>query len=100
MAEVRGRTRLMLAVGDKMSNCLFGAIAIRRRLGGKLNWRPGWTQGGVHGFLGNPWGHFRVRLPDGTILSYSSKDKNLAWWKQLWFQGYIKRRTSVQKFYI
>ena len=75
----------------KMSNCLLGAIAIRRRLGGRLCWRPGWKRGGWHGFLGNPWGHFRVLLPSGAVLSYSSKDKDLAWWKQLWFRGYVKR---------
>jgi hypothetical protein len=80
-----------------VSNCLFGAIAIQRRLGGKLDWRPGWKRDGLDGFLGNPWGHFRVVLSNGTILSYSSKDKNLAWWKQLWFKGRIKRRASVQK---
>ena len=80
-----------------MSNCLFGAIAIRHRFGGKLNWRPGWNQGGWEGFLGNPWGHFRVILLDGTILSYSSTNKNLAWWKQLWFEGRIKRRHRSGK---
>ena len=80
-----------------MSNCLFGAIAIRHRFGGKLDWRPGWKKDGWHGFLGNPWGHFRVILLDGTILSYSSKNKNLAWWKQLWFEGRIKRRHRSGK---
>jgi len=84
-----------------MSNCLFGAIFIQRRFGGKLVWSPGWkrgdrNRGGWDGFLGNPWGHFRVCLPDGTILSYSAKDKNLAWYHQLWFKGYIKRRTFKQ----
>jgi len=76
-----------------MSNCFFGAIAIRKRLGGKIEWRPGWLSG-WHGFLGNPWGHFRVRLPSGVILSYSSADKNLSCWKQLWFAGYIKHRRA------
>ena len=80
----------------KMSNCLFGAIALRRRFGGKLSWRSGWERDGWEGFLGNPWGHFRVCLSDGTFLSYSAKDKNLAWYNQLWFEGYIKRRTIEQ----
>jgi hypothetical protein len=43
------------------------------------------------GFLGNPWGHFRVCLGDGTILSYSAIDKNLSAFRQLWFRGTIKR---------
>ena len=46
------------------------------------------------GFLGNPWGHFRVCLGDGTILSYSALDKDLAWWHQLWFKGRIKRACN------
>lgn len=76
-----------------MSNCLLGALAIQRRLGGKLDWRPGWARGGWNEFVGNPWGHFRVVLPDGTRLSYSSRNKDLEWWKQLWFQGYVKRKS-------
>jgi len=75
-----------------MSNCLLGAILIRRRFGGKLKWRSGWSRDGWGGFLGNPWGHFRVLLPNGAILSYSSEDKNLSWYQQLWFAGYVKRR--------
>ncbi len=74
-----------------MSNCLLGALAIQRRFGGRLNWRPGWHRGGFEGFMGNPWGHWRVRLPNGTTLSYSSPDKELSIWKQLWFEGYIRR---------
>jgi hypothetical protein len=77
-----------------MSNCLFGALSIRRRLGGMIDWRPGWTRGGWSGFLGNPWGHFRVRLSDGTILSYSARDKDLSWRRQLWFDGRIKRSSE------
>jgi hypothetical protein len=60
-------------------------------MGGEIDWRPGWRRGGWSEFLGNPWGHFRVRLVDGTMLSYSANDKNLAWWRQLWFVGSIKR---------
>jgi hypothetical protein len=75
-------------------NCLLGALVIRVRLGGKLSWRPGWRKDGWHGFLGNPWGHFRVTLPNGAILSYSAKDKNLAWYRQLWFKGCVKRRVK------
>ena len=33
------------------SNCLLGALAIRRRLGGKLDWRPGWRRGGFEGYI-------------------------------------------------
>ena len=73
------------------SNCLFGAIAIKRQLGGKLEWRPGWHRGGWGGFLGNPWGHFRVRLDD-AIWSYSAFNKDMSVWNQLWFQGYAKCR--------
>ena len=76
------------------SNCLLGALAIRRRLGGKLDWRPGWRRDGFKGFLGNPWGHWRVCLPDNTLLSYSAVDKALPVWKQLWFDGYIKRTRA------
>jgi len=76
------------------SNCLLGALAIRRRVGGQINWRPGWRSGGWRGFIGNPWGHFRVCLGDGTILSYSALDKDLAWWHQLWFKGRIKRACN------
>jgi len=79
------------------SNCLLGALAIRRRLGGKLNWRPGWRRDGFYGFLGSPWGHWRVRLPNGTLLSYSAADKRLPVWKQLWFGGYIKRIRIVSE---
>jgi hypothetical protein len=74
------------------SNCFFGAVAIKRRLGGRLKWRSGWHKGGWQGFLDSPWGHFRVILPDGTTLSYNTEDRNLAWWRQLWFQGRVKRR--------
>jgi hypothetical protein len=79
------------------SNCLFGAIAIKRQLGGKLEWIPGWRStggrnpGGWLGFVNNPWGHFRVRLED-ALWSYSAFNKNLPVWNQLWFQGYAKRR--------
>jgi len=72
-------------------NCLVGALIIKRRLGGKIDWRSGWKNAGWHGFLGNPWGHFRVILPTGVALSYSSPNKDLPVWNQLWFQGYIKR---------
>jgi len=77
------------------SNCLLGALAIKRRLGGKLDWRPGWRRGGFEGFIGSPWGHWRVRLPNGTWLSYSAADKRLPVWKQLWFDGYIKRTCAA-----
>jgi hypothetical protein len=72
-----------------MSNCLLAAVAIRRRFGGKILWRPGWRRDGVRGFLGNPWGHFAVHVDD-MIMSYSAKDKRLAWWRQVYFDGYIK----------
>ena len=78
------------------SNCLLGALAIKRRVGGIIVWRPGWRGPsshpggpGLHGFLYNPWGHWRV-LVHGRILSFSTKDKNLAWYKQLWFEGSLK----------
>jgi len=71
------------------SNCLLGAIAIKRHVGGKLDWRPGWRRGGWKGFVGNPWGHFRVRLGN-TIWSYSTFDKDMPMWNQLWFRGYVK----------
>jgi hypothetical protein len=74
-----------------MTNCLFGALAIQRRLGGKIDWRAGWKQEGWHSFIINPWGHFRVILPNGSILSCSSINKALPVWNQLWFRGYIKR---------
>ncbi|HIL98600.1 MAG TPA: hypothetical protein EYG51_22235 [Pseudomonadales bacterium] len=79
------------------SNCFLGAIAIRRQLGGRLEWRPGWSEPGRgwRGFLSNPWGHFCVRLPDGTTMSYSAIDKNLPVCRQLWFAGRVKRRESV-----
>jgi len=74
-------------------NCLFGALAIKRRLGGKICWRPGWRQsGGWYSFLGSPWGHFGVRFPNGTVLSYSSPNKDISVWNQLWYQGYVRRR--------
>jgi hypothetical protein len=78
----------------KRSNCLFGALAIRRQLGGELDWRPGWQRDGWAGFLGNPWGHFRVRLPGGKLLSYSALDKDMPVWHQLWFSGRIRRRSE------
>ena len=78
------------------SNCFLGALAIRHRLGGRLSWRPGWRRGGVYGFLGNPWGHFGVVLQDGTMLSYSTHDKDMPVWRQLWFRGYIKRTRGCQ----
>ena len=78
------------------SNCFFGAMVIKYRLGGRLNWRPGWRRGGLRGFIGNPWGHFRVRLQDGTLLSYSTRDKDMPVWRQIWFSGYIKRTRGNQ----
>ena len=77
------------------SNCLIGAIAIKKRIGGKLRWRSGWRHGGYHGLIGNPWGHWYVRLPDNTLLSYSASDKRLPALKQLWFRGYIKRVRAI-----
>ena len=78
------------------SNCFVGALIIRRRLGGRLSWRPGWRRGGVHGFFGNPCGHFSVELRDGTLLSYSAHDKDMSVLRQLWFRGYIKRIRGDQ----
>ena len=72
-------------------NCLLGALAIQRRFGGTIDWRAGWKKAGWRSFLGNPWGHFRVILPNGIIMSYSSPNKDLSAWNQLWFRGYIKR---------
>ncbi len=85
-----------MRVGKK-SNCLFGAIAIKRQTGGKIEWRPGWSEPGAgwRGFLGNPWGHWRVRSGD-SLLSYSAHDKNLPAWRQLWFRGYVKMRGVVK----
>ena len=72
------------------SNCFFGAVAIKYKFGGRIEWRSGWANNrGLHGFLADPWGHFRVRLSN-HYLSYSSKDKNLSVCNQLWFAGYIK----------
>ena len=76
------------------SNCLFGALYIRARLGGKLSWRAGWKKDGVGGFLGNPWGHWRV-LYKGRVLSFSADNKNLTWWRQVWFEGRL--RVSQQR---
>ena len=78
------------------SNCLFGAIAIKRQLGGKLEWQPGWQKAGWRSFLGNPWGHFQVRL-DNALWSYSAFNKDMPVWNQLWFQGYIKRREITNE---
>ena len=78
------------------SNCLFGAIAIKRQLGGRLEWRAGWRRHGWRGFLANPWGHFRVRLGD-ALWSYSALNKNLPVWNQLWFQGYAKCREITNE---
>ncbi len=78
------------------SNCLLGAIMIKHQLGGKLEWRPGWHRNGWKGFLGNPWGHFRVRLGN-SLWSYSALDKNLSVWRQLWFQGYAKCREIINE---
>ena len=84
-----------MKVGEK-SNCLFGALVIKHRLGGKIEWRPGWHRDGWCGFLGNPWGHFRVRLDD-ILLSYSAFDKNISVWHQLWFRGYVKRLEAASE---
>jgi hypothetical protein len=78
------------------SNCLFGAVAIKRQVGGKLEWQPGWQTAGWKSFLGNPWGHFQVRLGD-AIWSYSALDKNMSVWNQLWFQGCTKRRELTSE---
>jgi hypothetical protein len=85
------------------SNCLFGAVAIKRQLGGKLEWRAAWkptggrNPGGWPGFINNPWGHFRVRLGD-TLWSYSPLgNKSLSVWRQLWFQGYAKCREVTNE---
>jgi len=73
------------------SNCLFGAISIKRQVGGILEYIPGWKKAGWRSFLGNPWGHFRVRLGD-AFWSYSALNKNMPVWNQLWFQGRLKKR--------
>jgi len=75
------------------SNCFFGAVAIKRRLGGRLKWRSGWHKGGWQGFLDSPWGHFQVQLGN-TLLSYNPDKESLSAWRQLWFQGHIKRRRA------
>jgi len=76
------------------SNCLLGALAIRKRLGGTMEWRPGWHRDGFWGFIGSPWGHWSVTLADGTRLSYSTHRNDLQWWQQLKFRGYIKKTRS------
>lgn len=67
----------------KKSNCLLGALFIRRHFGGELKWRKPRR--------GCPWGHFYVLLQSGHKLSYSAIDKNISSMSQLWFEGYIKR---------
>gem|GEM_PF-4212172 len=83
----------MSPAGHSRSNCLLGAIAIRRRFGGRLDWRAPWGEPGQgwRGFLGNPWGHWRVMMPNGDVLSYSAYNKDISVFRQLWFQGRIKR---------
>ena len=74
------------------SNCLLGAIGIKRHMGGQLRWRPGWMCGrkGWFGFIDNPWGHFWIDLPDGSTASCSAIDKDLSVLHQLWFHGFVK----------
>ncbi len=63
-----------------MSNCFFSALYIRWRIGGSLSWkRPTWAA---------PWGHWRV-ICKNRVLSYST-DNDLAWWRQLCFEGKLK----------
>ena len=84
------------------SNCLLGAIIIRHRFGGKIEWcywifkpKQSWPWNKrLKGFRSNPWGHYRVRVND-HYLSYSSKNKNLPICNQLWFSGYIKRKKVL-----
>jgi hypothetical protein len=77
------------------ANCLIGALIIRRHLkGGRILWRPGWSEPGqaLSGFLQCPWGHFRVLAEDGSSLSYSPERKDLSPLGQLWFKGRLKSR--------
>jgi hypothetical protein len=78
------------------SNCLVGALVIKRQLGGKLEWQPGWEKSGWRSFLGNPWGHFRIRLGN-SLWSYSAFNKNMPVWNQLWFQGCVKKQEVVNE---
>ena len=76
------------------SNCLVGALVIRARLpGSSLDWRPWWSKPGVPlwgAFANNPWGHWRVVTDRCAVLSWSPADKDLIWWRQLWFEGRLK----------
>ena len=66
-------------------NCLIGAILIRWRIGGMINYRLP--------TLASPWGHWSV-VVGLRILSYESLEADLPWWHQLWFSGRLKVKTS------
>ena len=85
-----------MIIGNR-SNCFFGALTIRWRFGGEMSWRSGWKKAGWASFVQGPWGHWRVKMPNGDSLSFSAHDKDLSIWQQLWFNGYIKRREAVNE---
>jgi len=67
-------------------NCLIGAILIKIRLKdkAKFKWRA------PNYIFSDPWGHFYV-LVGNRKVSWSSHNKNLSIFKQLWFSdGYLK----------
>ena len=72
------------------SNCLLGILRARRRFGGQIRWWPGWNNG-WHEWHEHPWGHFYLELPDGTRLHYTTPNRDLIWWQQLWFRGQYRR---------
>ena len=77
------------------SNCLLGVLVAQRRLGGKLGWWPGWSDG-WDVFMDHPWGHFYLDVDERTRLHFAAYDKNLPWWRQLWFEGRYRRSKPGQ----
>jgi len=75
------------------SNCLFAAVAIYLRFGGRIRWtRPN---------LYAPFGHFFVVTRHRTFdfLDDFTQDEiaNWKWWyvyKLLWYKGYIRKIDS------
>ena len=90
-----------MIIGNR-SNCFFGALTIRWRFGGEMQWSHPllghWRkERGWGGFFDSPWGHWRVNMPNGDSLSFSPHNKELPIWQQLWFKGHIKRREVVNE---
>jgi hypothetical protein len=71
-------------------NCLIGALIIKARLKSKVEFK--WRA--PKSIFCDPWGHFYI-ICGNRKISWSSKNKNLSIFNQLWFHdGYLKSKRG------